>query len=325
MNIDNKKTYFKQIDTLKGIAIFLVVLGHSIIKYPVDLHDNVACDFLYRWLSSVHMPLFFVVSGFCYSYRSTYQEFIKKKIKRLLIPYIVFSFIDILPRYLLSQFVNRPRGVGESLLKMALHGGEYWFLYVLFIIFLIYPFIDKLIGKNLYIDSFLAVILLVYSAFAPEIDLFLFSKVVYYIAFFMMGVVVKRLYGNKVFDIFTDKSRIFVYWVLMSVIWICFIYLDLPYTSAVLGVLSVLTMYFLVHFEWTNNLFNRFGKYSLQLYLLNGYLLVISRTIIVSFLGITNPLLIIAFNVFVDFICSYIFIKYVCEKIGFVRTLMGMN
>ena len=76
-----KSILFEQIDALKGIAIFLVVLGHGIIFYPVDLHQNVVCESIFRWLSSVHMPLFFLISGFCFSFKGNYKSFIWKKIK----------------------------------------------------------------------------------------------------------------------------------------------------------------------------------------------------------------------------------------------------
>ena len=61
-----KKTYYPEIDSLKGIAIFLVVLGHSIILYPVNLHGVLWSSKLFEWVESVHMPLFFLVSGFCF-------------------------------------------------------------------------------------------------------------------------------------------------------------------------------------------------------------------------------------------------------------------
>ena len=69
-----KSILFEQIDALKGIAIFLVVLGHGIIFYPVDLHQNVVCESIFRWLSSVHMPLFFLISGFCFSFNQAIAD-----------------------------------------------------------------------------------------------------------------------------------------------------------------------------------------------------------------------------------------------------------
>ena len=80
-----EKKYFTEIDVLKGFAIFLVVLGHSIIEYPVNLHDIAPCNWLFNFVSSVHMPLFFFLSGFVFKYRGGYGSYLGKKAKRVLI------------------------------------------------------------------------------------------------------------------------------------------------------------------------------------------------------------------------------------------------
>ena len=53
------KKGFKEIDILRGMAIVLVLLGHAIIVYPVNLHKILWCNVLFTWLSTVHMSLFF--------------------------------------------------------------------------------------------------------------------------------------------------------------------------------------------------------------------------------------------------------------------------
>ena len=54
-------------DIIKGVAIFLVVLGHSLQYFYIDsAYSNT--DFLFSFIYSFHMPLFMVVSGyFAYS------------------------------------------------------------------------------------------------------------------------------------------------------------------------------------------------------------------------------------------------------------------
>jgi fucose 4-O-acetylase-like acetyltransferase len=61
----------KENDVMRGIAIILVILGHAIIVYPINLYEMPWCNTLFTWLSSVHMPLFFLLAGFCYSFRQT--------------------------------------------------------------------------------------------------------------------------------------------------------------------------------------------------------------------------------------------------------------
>ena len=141
--MESIRKHYKEIDSLKGFAIFLVVLGHAIIYFPINLHENTYCEGLFKILSSVHLPLFFVISGFCFSYHGNYGAYVLKKIKRLMVPYFVFNLLDLLPRAMFPQFVNRSRGITESVIDMLLYGGEYWFLFALFMIFLIYPAIYK--------------------------------------------------------------------------------------------------------------------------------------------------------------------------------------
>lgn len=317
-------TYYSQIDALKGIAIFLVVLGHGIILYPIDLHQNAVCEFVFQWLSSVHMPLFFMISGFCFSYRGSYGQFIWKKVKRLLIPYFVFNILDLIPRYLFPGLVNRPRQIAESVHKIIFDGGELWFLYTLFIIFLIYPLIYRLIKGRIYLFAgTLALLLLLHFVWTPA-PIFRLGEVVYYLFYFTIGVMIKEYWGKTIFDVKLDKLKTAAVTVTLLTLWLMLIRLGAPRPAIITALVGILTLYISLQYDVIVWVFQRFGAYSLQLYLLNGFLLVISRTIIVSILEVTNPFVIIVFNMLVDFFLSYIVIKYVCAKLPVVKTLMGM-
>lgn len=65
-----------------------------------------------------------------------------------------------------------------------------------------------------------------------------------------------------------------------------------------------------------------FSKYSLPLYLSNGYLLVISRILIINILHINNPLLIIMGNIFVTLFVSWGVYKFIIDKTIF-RKIFG--
>lgn len=81
----NERLYY--IDVIRGIAIFLVVLGHT---YRGNMVQN--------WLYSFHMPLFFFISGWLYrgEYRTIAElkVFVCKKARSFLWPYLIFLLLN---------------------------------------------------------------------------------------------------------------------------------------------------------------------------------------------------------------------------------------
>ena len=84
-----------ELDLLRGIAICLVVLGHSFIVYPIDISQIGWCKAVDSWIDTFHMECFFVVSGIFYKC-SSFGLFIKKKVERILIPYASFGILSLL-------------------------------------------------------------------------------------------------------------------------------------------------------------------------------------------------------------------------------------
>ena len=318
----SSKRYYKEIDSLKGFSIFLVVLGHAIIYFPINLHENVYCEILFKILSSVHMPLFFAISGFCFSYRDNYREFILKKIKRLVIPYFVFNLLDIIPRTMLQQLVNRPQSIPDSIKDILLYGGEYWFLYTLFVIFIIYPIIHKFQSKSFIRQIIVGVVLLAAAIVKKPTNIFTLSAVSYYLVFFNFGALLKAN-NVRVFKLKLPRPQVLLP-VGLTILWTSLLFS--PWENQleiVISLTGIIVCCCLTKLNAFNDIFSRFGKFSLQIYLLNGFMLVISRTIIC---GITDmPIAIICFNVFIDFLLSYLVIKYICNRFSFVRALMGMD
>lgn len=75
------------LDMAKGIGIILVVIGHS----------TYASADLIKWITSFHMPLFFIVSGMLIFHtqeeRGQGKETIIKKAKSIMLPYLSFSIL----------------------------------------------------------------------------------------------------------------------------------------------------------------------------------------------------------------------------------------
>lgn len=117
------------IDRLKGLAIYLVVLGHVVQHFYSD--ESFAVRFIY----SFHMPLFMFMSGYvCYLKDS--WNLVHKRAVQLLIPF--FSYI------LLTYVINLIIGIEQRPILYVIwdvivrpdHG--LWFLWALFFINVIF-------------------------------------------------------------------------------------------------------------------------------------------------------------------------------------------
>lgn len=82
------------LDSAKGIAMILVILGHELQPFFEELGSPVVV-FIY----SFHMPLFFLITGFLFSNKNLQKNFAsysKIKLKRLILPYFIYQIISIL-------------------------------------------------------------------------------------------------------------------------------------------------------------------------------------------------------------------------------------
>lgn len=311
---------FDEIDALRGFAMFLVVLGHSIIVYPTNLHENILLGNLYEFISTFHLPLFFIVSGYCFSYKSNYGQYIVKKIKRILIPYFVFSLINILLRTLIPTLINQNDSFLNLLKDVFINGGEYWFLYTLFTIFLFYPLLHK-INSNKIGVVVLEMLLLVFSLLRININIFCLTPLLKYLFYFNTGVLIK-LYNNDIFKRhnYAISSLAFVLLVLCFALYRKF---DNSFFETLCALLGIALSYLLSCFKWFTDIFKAFGNNSLQIHLCNGYSLVFSRTLICRITQ--NPYAIVVFNLSIDFFVVHFVIEYVCKKFKIIKLLMGIN
>ena len=144
MNLIDMKERIGYIDSMKGFAILLMVMGHVIAyqfpSWQVALTDSPRVTMIvWRIIYSFHMPLFMFCSGLfaLHAYEYTWKsvaQFIWKRALTLLFPFFIAGLI----RYctLGGQFL------------------DYWYLYILFVFVVIVTIIDRLCslipkhGKN---------------------------------------------------------------------------------------------------------------------------------------------------------------------------------
>lgn len=116
------------LDYAKCIAIILVVLGHTLGESKFVI-----------WLYSFHIPIFFIITGMQLSYKKrvtgTLKISILKLIRSLVVPYLIFSIVNIL-----FDFMFKGLYTDKSQVNQMIYGflagwgnGATWFLIALFI------------------------------------------------------------------------------------------------------------------------------------------------------------------------------------------------
>lgn len=114
------------IETLRGIAILLVVVGHVIGSDPdggMKIDFPHPLRYLYVWIDYIQMPLFTAIAGWVYALKPVaapggFSTFARKKALRLLVPMAAVGTLYFMVQY----FMPGTNGKGEL--------GRLWRIYV---------------------------------------------------------------------------------------------------------------------------------------------------------------------------------------------------
>lgn len=193
------------IDYAKVIGIFLVVFIHLIRAIDFSSMDINAEKLNLILVGNVfHMPLFFFISGYLYKYIKP-KTALKKYFKRLIIPYIFFSFIGmfVFIQYkglytnletLITTIGNLLYGMIVSDPAVTAPNGPIWFLLALFIVIMIFSVFKTYIkdDKKL-LGAIIGINVLIYILHILKINLyFSFDSALLGISFFYVGYISKK-------------------------------------------------------------------------------------------------------------------------------------
>lgn len=256
----------------KGIGIFFVVVSHfhpeSSPTYWIKMNDIIY---------TFHMPLFFLLSGYLYTHgRYSYFDLIRKKIKRLLYPFITIATLFLLVKYIAGFITKLDYPVDrESMINIVINPVYsyvplLWFVHTLFIIFVIYPLLRNFFGNFIIIF-----ITFVISAFFLN-SIFLIGNVIYYSTFFIIGVLLKE--NGRIHRYLANPSIVnlviakFIFIVIYIVHNEEYSYLSY-FFKFILGICGSLVIIYFSQFIYLYKICNKIllqiGYYSMSIYLLH--------------------------------------------------------
>jgi fucose 4-O-acetylase-like acetyltransferase len=275
------------VDTVRGIACILLVLFHVVGDTPtvgLKVPEGHWLQMFNEALAYVRMPLFSFLSGYVYGFRP-YQgdapEFIKGKVRRLLLPLITVGTI-----FAVVQAVTpgANSSVNEWWLLHIEPVGHFWFLEALFIVFLVVLLLEhfKAISTPARFALAWAFSAVLFDYFNPP-NYFAARGAVYLLPFFLAGLACKR------FDIETLKARFFAAAVFIGAATAAMLFPQYSEqgSSIVALALGVSSAFLLLRSGWSSAPLAYIGSFSFAIYLLHVFFTAASR-IIFRELGVTD-------------------------------------
>lgn len=202
------------VDKLKGYACFLVLFGHVIMGIRLSgIYIPSFFEGMELFIWSFHVALFLFLSGVVYKEtgewkgKKTRLGFIIHKLFNLGVPYVVFSVIYIAINSFVGE-ANTNSSITDILYIWKTPVAQYWFLYALFFLFVIWTCLSSLL-KNWQITIIVLLIayllpifgvglggfdFVLYSALAFGIGTFIDFKLLLKLPFFLkIGVVLLHI------------------------------------------------------------------------------------------------------------------------------------
>jgi len=322
----------QNVETIRGLAIILVVLGHMI-GYTSTGGMRVGDDSIYRYvyysLEYLRLPLFTVISGWVYANKPIQlmdqSKFIKGKLRRLILPMFVLSTLLFLFR-MITPGTNTTPEISDLPRNLIFPYDVYWYLFSLFLIFLTITVLDtksffhKPAGWCLALaGSF--VLLFISENFLDAVpNLFSFKGAAYLFPFFLLGIGIFR-YSEFLLNDKTTFAILMVFittLVIQQVIW--FGNFPVQEKHSILGMtVGISGVLLLFRLKPKNNLLIWIGSFAYGIFLFHVFFTGGSRILLLK-LGIENQLAILVLGV----LCAVFFsilVEIVISKSRVLRFL----
>ena len=195
---------------------------------------------------------------------------------------------------------------------------------------MIFPFLDKyILRKDKYYLFGLFLILINYLKIFNGVEILSLDKVVSYLLYFYIGYIIKPFYKEKIKNEFCKKKVIIL---LINIIFLGFSYkyFYLNYFNsvafAVLGILFVLNICLRIKENSViYKFFNFLGINSLTFYLIEGFITVVYRIILLKIIPIEHNYLLVSEFFALRVLTSYIIVKFIIVKSSILSFLLGAN
>lgn len=334
------RNYAKELDVYSGIAIIFVVLIHAnayyltkVLNFETYQESGYFLTFVDQ-IVHIAVPMFIFIAGFKYALKENqtkYSRFLKKRLSKIMLPFLVLSLIFILTNNLRKISIVDIESVWLFVFNMVFDfvkifmgynfAYQLWYIPMYLLVVLSYPLVCKIIKTQKTRLLFFCLLSLTYVSFESFTSIFdEYSKpfsFVYYFMFFEIG-----CYAAK--SKFTKKQKyllLLVYMiVLITSITTSTTLFDSLITDIILTPISVLLFYYVSLKLKDSYTLSKLGEYSFYIFLFHEpvFLTLLSKIFhnVNLYKGYHIPLIVTALTI----ILSVITYKTL-EKTGVLKVL----
>lgn len=317
VNIASNKNL--SIETLRGLAILLVVAGHVIGSDPsggMQIDFPSVWRYLYTWIDYIQMPLFTAIAGWVYALKPAGRvglgTFTVKKVRRLLVPMITVGTIYFIVQYIMPG--TNAKGVLSEIWRIYIFPYTiYWYLPSLFLIFVAMAFVDSKSGADTFLKWGVVMaisycMMLAQQSIIPYSvpNLFSFKGALLQLPYFVLGVGVKR-FSDMIFS-----SKLKTIYVLLAIAGLALLQVEWFYPLkesvsylSVRPLFVIATLLLLLHCGCSSRWLTWVGSYTYAIYLFRVFGTAGGRIIMVK-CGVGSEIVIFLFAFTIAVLCPII-------------------
>ena len=306
-------------DTLKGLAIVLMVYGHATHVGSLAAYQKLAVEIIYTF----HMPIFLIVSGYFFNIKNNPYETGKALLSRIALPYLIFVTLYLIGLILIQKIgiptSNAPPSSFIDLLDcIFLHPrGAYWFLHSLILI-QICLILTKIFGTRskldeltlLIISLFLLAILCNYNLLLPRTTLY-----------FLLGIIIRRFGWGFPISVKTGLFLIAIILILAKNEIFNFSFMQVVWSLSIITFLSGLCRF--MEGSLIITIFAWLGRNSLIVLVLHAIFIVLLKPLSYMILKIDQTGLVYSLIVVITTILGCIYCAYLLDKIRVSKYFFG--
>ncbi len=320
------KSYFKWVNTARGIGIILVVLGHAITD-TLGATEGSLSKLIFDIIYSFHMPLFFFLSGFVgakaldlHTLRDK-KQYIFSRFKRLMIPYFFIGLIYIPLKLILRGEISRT--IDIALLPMEFLEGynpnyQLWTLYALFISAIIVAVFAVPKKGYKWLMLTIAIIMNIFwiVSYCP---INILNEVLFQFVFYVLGIIYRKQNSFKKLpaSIVAVDLALFVAFNVLMQIYNTDVFKTL---TGILGIVLICELCKRIE-SYSTPVLNAVGKYGMDIYIMANFVQVFVRSVFVTRLGIPGFLCCIM-SVSLGIVLPIVVSKYIVRRFRIIRALV---